>query len=146
VVGSIEFLSHSREETIQFAERFGKTLPEGAILCFFGDLAAGKTTFIKGLCRGFGDVPEDDVSSPTFVILNIYEGKKIIHHFDLYRLSGPEAFLSMGFDQYLGNEGIACIEWSEKIASILPKDVFQVTLDTLGEDLRRISIRSPANG
>ncbi len=146
MVRSIEFISHSREETIAFAEQFGKTVPEGAVLCFFGDLAAGKTTFIKGLSHGFGAVAEDEVSSPTFVILNIYEGKKIIHHFDLYRLEGPEAFLSMGFDQYLGGEGIACIEWSEKISSILPKNAYTVTLTTLGEDRRKINIRSPQDG
>lgn len=143
MVGSIEFLSHSREETIEFAEKFGKTIPSGAVLCFFGDLAAGKTTFIKGLSKGFGEVPEEEVCSPTFVILNIYEGKKTIYHFDLYRLTGPEAFLSLGFDQYLGDEGISCIEWSEKISAILPQNVYKVTLSTVGEGLRLISIRSP---
>ncbi len=140
---SITYTSHSTEETFEFARRFGETLPNGAVVYFFGDLAAGKTTFIKGLVRGAADYAEDQVSSPTFVMLNIYEGKRTVYHFDLYRLSGEEQFLSLGFDQFLSSQGIACIEWAEKIESLIAKNAYRVTLTPLAENTRMIEVRSP---
>jgi tRNA threonylcarbamoyladenosine biosynthesis protein TsaE len=143
---SIELISHSPEETFEIAKKFGENLPEGAVLCFFGDLAAGKTTFIKGVVLGAADYPAEWVSSPTFVFLNIYEGRRTIYHFDLYRLSGEEQFLSMGFDQFLHSSGITCIEWSEKIASMIPKDAFRITLSPLSETERAIEIAGGVDG
>jgi tRNA threonylcarbamoyladenosine biosynthesis protein TsaE len=139
-------ISHSPEETFEYAREFGKKLPQGAILCFFGDLAAGKTTFIKGVVLGAADYPAEWVSSPTFVFLNIYEGRRVIYHFDLYRLSGEEQFLSMGFDQFLHTSGIACIEWSEKIASIIPPNAYRITLSPLSETERLIAIEGGIDG
>lgn len=143
---SIALISHSPEETFEFARKWGETLPEGAVLCFFGDLAAGKTTFIKGVVLGASDYPAEWVSSPTFVYLNIYEGRRVIYHFDLYRLTGEEQFLSMGFDQYLHSSGITCLEWSEKIASIIPANAYRITLTPLSETERKIEIAGGLDG
>ncbi|MFN4174861.1 MAG: tRNA (adenosine(37)-N6)-threonylcarbamoyltransferase complex ATPase subunit type 1 TsaE, partial [Parachlamydiaceae bacterium] len=106
---------------------FGATLNSDSIVCLFGELGAGKTTFIRGLAEGLGIDP-GQVSSPTFVYLNIYEGQTPLYHFDLYRLNGVEAFLSMGFDEILFSPGIKCIEWSERISEILPKEAIKITL------------------
>lgn len=132
--------THSADETIAFGSSFGASLKPGSVVCFFGDLAAGKTTLIKGIVSAVTGVTPDEVISPTFVLLNIYEGLCPVYHFDLYRLKGADEFLSMGFDEYFQGPGIACIEWSERIQDILPKSALQIILTTLGNDNRRIEI------
>lgn len=137
-----KLISESPEQTEQFGREFGKTLSSGNVVCFFGDLAAGKTTFIKGLVNGSAQLDPDQVNSPTFVYLNIYEGACLVYHFDLYRLDGEKTFLSMGFDEYLESPGVCCIEWSEKIQNLLPPHFIRVKMGHLGERKREISIIS----
>lgn len=134
------FITHSSTETTQFGYEWGKNLPNHALICFFGDLAAGKTTLIKGIASGASGCSEDSVNSPTFVYLNIYSGKRNVYHFDLYRLQNPEEFLSMGFDEYFDVEGIVCIEWPERIAPFLPVPRYEVRLQHAGEGSRVIEI------
>jgi tRNA threonylcarbamoyladenosine biosynthesis protein TsaE len=110
-------------------------------VCLFGELAAGKTTFIKGLVYGAAQVDPSIVQSPTFTYLHIYEGQKKVYHFDLYRLRDIDEFLSMGFDEYFDAEGICCIEWSERIAAYLPANSLSVILQHVQEDQRLITIR-----
>lgn len=131
---------HSLEETREFSVSFGKTLKKGDIVCFFGDLGAGKTTFIKGIVEGVGCCSPESVNSPTFSYLNIYAGQITVYHFDLYRLRDADEFLSMGFDEYLFSEGIACVEWSEKIADLIPPDAIKVEISHLDETSRSITI------
>lgn len=140
----VHYLSHSPEETLQVGFEFGQTLKENDVVCLIGELGAGKTTFIKGLVAGVANYPSEKVQSPTFVYLNIYKGHKTIHHFDLYRLKDIEAFLSMGFEDYLSGGGICCIEWSERIASLLPSTCLFVTLRHVAEDKRQITIDVPS--
>lgn len=136
----MEKICFSEAETRAFAAEWGRQLKKNSIVCFFGDLGAGKTTFIKGLVEGAAEIPPEQVNSPTFVYLNIYQGKATIYHFDLYRLRDMDEFLSMGFEEYLFAGGLCCIEWSEKIAPLLPSETIRVTLDHLGETKRRITI------
>ncbi len=136
-----EGTSSSPDETIQLGRSLGKDLPRGAIVCFFGDLATGKTTFIKGIAATIGNCHLQDVNSPTFVYLNIYSGGKTVYHFDLYRLRDSDEFLSMGFDEMLYSDGICCIEWSERIADILPRNrLYTVTITHCGENKRNLKI------
>ena len=125
---------------MSLAVSFGKTLKKRSIVCFFGDLGAGKTTFIKGLVKGFAGINENLVSSPTYVYLNIYQGKEVVYHFDLYRLRDSDEFLSMGFDEMFFSDGICCIEWSERIENLLPPSVIKVTLENRGITNRLIRI------
>ena len=136
----MEYETTSAEETIILGETFGKTLPDNAIVCFFGDLAAGKTTFIKGVVAALTEYSQDEVISPTFVYLNIYSGSRTVYHFDLYRLNRPEDFLGMGFDEFLYAGGISCIEWSERIDALLPRNVIRVEMRHVGGDKRRITV------
>jgi len=131
---------HSPEETIQFGQRLAKQLPKGAVLCFEGDLAAGKTTLIKGLVSGMMDYPQDRVNSPTFVLLNIYEGDQVVYHFDLYRLTDPDEFLMMGFDEMWDGQSMVCLEWPERIAPHLPKRYYRVCLEHMGNNQRRVTV------
>lgn len=123
-----------------YAKQLGQKLPSNSIVCLFGDLGAGKTTFVKGLAEGVGFNAEQ-VCSPTFVFLNIYPGNKLIYHFDLYRLSDADEFLSMGYDEFLAGGEICCIEWSERIQTILPPSSLCVEMQVLGENAREITIK-----
>lgn len=126
-------------------EALGKGLPINSVLCFFGDLGVGKTTFIKGLVRGYAGYPMEQVNSPTFVYLNIYTGDKTVYHFDLYRLRDADEFLSMGFDELFTAGGICCVEWSEKISVLLPSDCLKITMGHAGEHSRLIKIEGPVS-
>lgn len=127
-------------ETIAFGAELGKQLPENSVVCFFGDLGAGKTTLIKGLALGAAEYPIEQVNSPTFVYLNIYSGKKTVYHFDLYRLRDADEFLSMGFDEMFTAGGICCVEWSEKIVDLLPPGCVKVIMTHTGEEERQIVV------
>lgn len=134
------FYSQSAAETSAIGYRLGQDLPPRSVVCFFGDLAAGKTTLIKGLVAGATGRDPSEVQSPTFVYLAIYEGPKPVYHFDLYRLRDADEFLGMGFDEYFDADGICCIEWSERIASCLPSNCIRITMEHAGENKRQITI------
>jgi tRNA threonylcarbamoyladenosine biosynthesis protein TsaE len=137
-----QYLSQSPVETFELGRKLGKELPIPTVVCLFGELAAGKTTFIKGLVSGAAEIDPSEVQSPTFTYLHIYEGKKTVFHFDLYRLRDIDEFLSMGFDEYFDAEGICCIEWSERISSYLPSNSLSIFLEHVKEDERLITITS----
>jgi tRNA threonylcarbamoyladenosine biosynthesis protein TsaE len=138
-----EYICSSEAETTLLGIEFGRSLPQNCIVCFFGDLGAGKTTFIKGLAQGASNFPSEQVNSPTFVYLNIYNGERTIYHFDLYRLRDADEFLSMGFEDFLFAQGICCVEWSEKIQSLLPEGLYKINMEHLGGSKRRIRIEGP---
>lgn len=116
----------SPEETEALGERLGNLLRAGDMLALFGDLGAGKTTLVRGLARGLGS--EDRVSSPTFVLMHLYDGRLPVYHFDAYRLSGPSDLLGIGADEYLEGDGVAVVEWSERAEGILPPERVDVFL------------------
>lgn len=111
----------SSEETLAFGSLAANEMPRNAILALSGDLGAGKTTFVQGLAIGLGLT--EPVQSPTFVLLNVYEG---LAHFDLYRLKNSSDFRSLGFDEYFGKEMICAIEWPDRIQEILPPETIHI--------------------
>ena len=135
-----DYISHSAEETEILGKQLGEQLQPNAVLCFFGNLGAGKTTFIKGVVMGVQGSSELQVTSPTFTYLNIYEGALPFYHFDLYRLRDADEFLSMGFEEMFYAEGVCGVEWSEKIETILPPEIVEVRIEHLGGNKRKISI------
>lgn len=141
-----QYLSHSAAETFELGVKLGQELPIPTVICLFGELAAGKTTFIKGLVHGATQLDPSVVQSPTFTYLHIYEGQKTVYHFDLYRLRDIDEFLSMGFDEYFEAEGICCIEWSERIASYLPPNSLWIFLEHVQEDQRLITLTDQKGG
>jgi tRNA threonylcarbamoyladenosine biosynthesis protein TsaE len=138
-------LSGSDEETRAIGYALGQRLPANSVVCFFGDLGAGKTTFIKGLASGAAGIKPEEVQSPTFVYLTIHQGILPVYHFDLYRLHDAEEFISMGFDEYLHADGICCVEWSERIVPLLPKERLEVHLLHQGVEKREITVKFPCN-
>lgn len=113
------------EKTIAFGRHCAALLPPNSILTLFGELGAGKTTFVQGLALGLEI--HDPVQSPTFNYLNLYEGKRALYHFDLYRLKNPSDFLALGFEEYFEKGGITAIEWSERIIPLLPPHAISIT-------------------
>ena len=110
------------------------------IFAFFGQMGAGKTTFIKAICRALG--VEDDVNSPTFTIVNEYRSAKgfPVYHFDFYRINNIAEAFDIGTDEYFGGDGICLIEWPEKIREILPDDCFKVYVNVDTEGNRTVDI------
>lgn len=131
----------TEEETRNFAKDFAKTLEKGSIILLYGDLGAGKTTFVRGLVEGIESDSLELVSSPTFQFLNIYDGKIPVYHFDLYRLKSSEDFLGMGFDELLFSDAIACIEWAERISDLQMLNPISITLSHEESGVRKIIIK-----
>jgi tRNA threonylcarbamoyladenosine biosynthesis protein TsaE len=138
VMKRIKLTSLSAEETISLGARFAKLLKPGDIVCLFGDLGAGKTTLVKGLARGMKISPKK-VHSPTFVLMNIYQGRIPLYHFDLYRILSPE-LLGMGYEEFFYGDGIAVIEWSEKLGGFMPREYWKVKLEHVQEGVRKVTI------
>ena len=132
-------LSQSEKETIRLGEKLAKSLKPGDIVCLQGDLGSGKTTFVKGLAKGLKASPKK-VNSPTFVLLNIYKAKWPIYHFDLYRLEKAEEIASTGYDEFFYKDGIAVVEWAEKLGELFPKKHILVQFVHEGKNKRSITI------
>lgn len=132
-------VTSSPEETIEFAKRVGGLLRGGDILAYRGGLGAGKTTFTRGLALGMG-LP-DDVSSPTFALVNEYRNENVtMYHFDMYRIMNAEALETTGFYDYMSEDSVIVCEWSENIAGCLPDGTITVTIERLGENERKIAV------
>jgi tRNA threonylcarbamoyladenosine biosynthesis protein TsaE len=116
----MRFVSNAPEETYNLAKKVAKILPDGTVFCVRGDLGAGKTLFTQGLAAGLG--VKDEVTSPTFSLLNIYDGEKRLFHFDLYRLDWAEQLVDIGFYEYSVQEGIVLIEWPDKFLDEMPEN------------------------
>ena len=122
----MELLSHSPEDTEDIGARLAQRLGPGAVVAFTGDLGAGKTAFTRGLAAGLGC--RGRVTSPTFTIVNEYDGPIPLFHFDMYRLGSEEELFDIGWEDYLARPGICAVEWSEQVADALPEDAVTVTL------------------
>lgn len=129
------FISHSADETKAFAAKLAKTLEGGSVLCMYGDLGAGKTAFVQGMAEGL--LVTDYVSSPTFTIINEYNGALPLYHFDVYRISDSEEMYEIGFEEYINSDGICVIEWAELIEDILPESRINITINKLSADDER---------
>ena len=133
----MELLSHSPEETEDIGARLAQRLGPGAVVAFTGDLGAGKTAFTRGLARGLG-IP-DRVTSPTFTIVNEYEGGRLpLFHFDMYRLGSADELFDIGWEDYLRRGGVCAVEWSENIADALEEDAVRVDIRRGASDQERV--------
>jgi tRNA threonylcarbamoyladenosine biosynthesis protein TsaE len=133
-------ISHSPEETFRLAEELASSFSGTEIVLLEGELGAGKTVFAKGVAAGAGVRNVHEVRSPSFTLVNIYEGRHKVFHIDLYRLERQADIQDLGWEDYLG-EGIVVVEWAEKLA--FPLDGITVLIETRADDERRITIRRP---
>ena len=142
---SVDIVSHSAAQTVRVGQQIGRLLKPGDLVLLFGTFGVGKTHFSKGLAAAFG-VPEADVTSPTFVLVNTYRadrkhGQVPIHHIDLYRLEGGAAdFDSIGLEELWDTDAICIIEWAERIADTMPSEYLGIQIDHLSETKRIMRI------
>lgn len=135
----MKIVTDSEIETFEFAKNFARNLTGGEVILLNGELGAGKTVFVKGLAAGLGIT--DDVTSPTFTLMNEYDGRLKLYHFDVYRLSsGAEAY-EAGLTEFFGESGsVSCIEWSDNISDAISGKVTAIDISYLGDGKREITI------
>ncbi len=136
--------THSPQETQKIGERLAKKCRGGEILCLSGNLGAGKTTFVKGIARGLG-IDQKTVNSPTFVIMNVYQGRLPLYHFDFYRLESHKDIAGIGYDEFLYGNGVAVIEWAERFGRLMPTDYLAIELSDAGEQIRVLKFMAHGN-
>ena len=129
--------THSEEETRAVAEALARGFKGDEVVFLIGDLGAGKTVFTKGLAAGLGLADINQVCSPTFTLLNVYQARVPIYHLDLYRLADTPEIRDLGFEDYVG-DGVIVVEWAEKID--FPMPAIKVRIEVAADDTRTISI------
>ncbi len=136
------FLSKNAEETQEFAQKFAKKVANGGVILLYGNLGAGKTTFVQGLAKGLGI--QKRIISPTFIIVRSYESQtKDFYHVDLYRLQQEKEIEGLGLVELIKNpDNIIAIEWPERLGLLMPKKRIEIRFELLGENERKIIVRN----
>lgn len=133
----LKYNTESAEETSNIGEQLGGLLSKGNIICLSGDLGAGKTAFTKGIAKGMG--VKDYVTSPTYTIINEYEGRLPLYHFDVYRLNDVSEMYELGYEEYFFGDGVVVLEWADIVRDIIPGERLWITiLNTKGDNSREI--------
>ncbi len=134
--------SNSATQTAQFACSLAQKAKPGMVICLDGELGTGKTVFTQGFAQGLGIT--EPVSSPTFTIVQVYEGGRLpLYHFDVYRINEPEEMEEIGYEDYFYGRGVCLVEWAVQIEELLPKDALRVCMEKdleRGFDFRRIEV------
>jgi tRNA threonylcarbamoyladenosine biosynthesis protein TsaE len=132
------FLCYTPEQTFQLGEEIGKKAQSGEVWCLTGGLGAGKTLFVKGMAKGLGF--EGNVTSPTFNLQNVYEGRLPMYHFDWYRLNKAEEVENIGWSEWLSREGVVVVEWGDKFKNLFPPKVIKMAFEPYTETGRRLIV------
>jgi len=119
--------TYSQEETEEFGREIGIKANAGDIYCLSGDLGVGKTVFTRGFARGLGI--DDDITSPTFTLINEYFGRLPMYHFDVYRVGGSDEMEYIGCDEYFFGNGVCLIEWAEMIEDMIPENAVWIKIE-----------------
>ena len=139
----MRLVSRSADETQALGERLGAKLGKGDVVACIGALGAGKTCFLQGLARGLGVAT--DVTSPTFVLINQYQGGRLpVYHVDAYRTASLTELVDLGLEEMLHGEGVTIVEWADKLMPLLPARAVTVTIGGLGDEPREIELSGPA--
>ena len=137
--------THSPEETQTIGQNLGETLKTGDVVALIGDLGAGKTCLTQGIARGAGIASNEVVNSPSYTLINEYEGEVPIYHIDLYRLQHHGEIVDLGLEEYLEGAGICIIEWADRMTNLLPANHLEITITWVDESTRTIELqRNPA--
>ena len=138
-----KIISNSSDETFSLGSALGEKIQKSDVVALYGDLGAGKTVFAKGIAAGLGIAC--DITSPTFSLMEVYEGKITLYHFDLYRIDDPNEFANLSFEEYWEGDGVSVIEWAENAENILPKKRINVYIEYIDENRRTITIEYTDN-
>ena len=137
----VHYITNSQEETFDVGYELGKKAKKGDIFGLIGDLGTGKTILAKGIAKGLGI--NEEITSPTFTLLEVYEAAIPLYHFDLYRISDDSELENLFFEEYWYGDGVSVIEWAERAMKRLPNDIFIIRLEYTGKNRRRITIEHP---
>ena len=137
---TVDFISHSPDQTRRIGMRLGQLLEGGDVLCLVGELGTGKTCLIQGIGRGMG--VEDQVTSPTFTLVKEYPGVAfLLYHIDLYRIVDVKAAFTFGLDDYLYGEGVCAMEWAERVQELWPDEHLLVRLRHIDDTKRGLTLQ-----
>ena len=136
----MRIISESPEATEQFGYSLGQLLLPGDFVSLHGELGAGKTRLAGGIAKGLGVDPAVHVTSPTYTLMNIYQGSIPLYHFDLYRLKGDNDVIDLGFTEYFSGSGVSLVEWSERMEEELPPERLEIFMNYLDENVRAIEL------
>lgn len=139
--------SYSYDDTQKIAAEIAGSLKGGEFIAMYGDLGAGKTAFVQGLAKALGITSH--ITSPTFTIINEYEGRLPLYHFDVYRIADCDEMYEIGYDEYINGDGVCIIEWAELIEDIFPDKYYKITIlkdDEKGFDYRKIIFEEGGEG
>lgn len=142
----MQFVVNNVDSTVDIGYKIGKLANRGDIICLIGDLGTGKTHITKGIAKGLGI--DEHITSPTFNIVNEYEGNLKLYHFDVYRVNDPDEIEAIGFDEYIFGDGISIIEWANYIEELIPEEYLNITIEKmpeLGENFRKITLTPYGN-
>ncbi|MGO1479097.1 tRNA (adenosine(37)-N6)-threonylcarbamoyltransferase complex ATPase subunit type 1 TsaE [Senegalia sp. (in: firmicutes)] len=135
----MEIITIDTRETEKLGEKIGKLLNSGDVICLDGDLGAGKTTLTKSIARGLE--VEEYVTSPTFTIVNEYDGRLHVNHFDVYRIADIDEMYDIGYEEYIYSESVSIIEWASNIGEILPDQRIEIYIETIDANSRKFNIK-----
>ena len=119
----------------------GELLPDGCTVALYGTLGAGKTRLVQAIAAGAG-VPRRDVVSPTFVLMQQYQGRRPVYHFDTYRLNDEDEFLELGPDEYFEGQGLTLVEWADRVESCLPVQRVDIRISVITENSRQFEVQA----
>jgi tRNA threonylcarbamoyladenosine biosynthesis protein TsaE len=138
-------ITHSEDETAALGRKLGSLLRAGDFVALNGELGSGKTRFVQGVAAGLQVEPGQPVTSPTYSLLHIHNGRLPLYHFDLYRLSSGEEIELLGFSEYFYGEGVSIVEWADRLRSEMPEECLNLVFSYLGEEERRIDFVASGN-
>ena len=139
---ALQIISMSAEETSMLGEELAMLLKPGDVIALTGDLGTGKTTFTKGIARGLGVAHSEYVNSPSFTLIKEYAGRISLYHIDLYRLDDLCDMEYLGIEEYVGTDGVAVVEWAEKLKGLLPKEHLHICIKIKDENTREFDFKS----
>lgn len=133
-------ISESEEDTDLFGQKIGEIVEPGQVILLAGELGAGKTLMTQGICKGLG--VDEDVTSPTYRLINEYEGDLPVYHMDLYRLDDVEDLYELGFEEYVERDGVIIVEWPDLAYDLLPPDFVYIKIYITGDNQREINLEA----
>ncbi|MBI5966907.1 MAG: tRNA (adenosine(37)-N6)-threonylcarbamoyltransferase complex ATPase subunit type 1 TsaE [Deltaproteobacteria bacterium] len=136
--GIWEVQTKGPDQTQHLGRIFGEMLGQGSVVALRGDLGSGKTVLAKGIAQGLGVEDEGEVTSPSFVLVNEYQGRVLVHHVDLYRLQRPGEGEDLGLEEFISGPGVTLVEWAEKVPSLLPEERVEVHLHWVSPGERKL--------
>ncbi|MBO8137109.1 MAG: tRNA (adenosine(37)-N6)-threonylcarbamoyltransferase complex ATPase subunit type 1 TsaE [Desulfotomaculum sp.] len=130
----LKIISNSPDQTHHLGKLLGQLAEPGDVFCLYGDLGAGKTNFSQGVAEGLG--VQEYVTSPTFTLINEYQGRCPFYHMDVYRLGGPEDMVDLGYEEYFYGDGVTLVEWANIVEEVLPEERLDLNIKRQGENER----------